>query len=175
MPRRCNPDAKHFGPMAGPGCKHNTAACVPPTYAAVPAALADLETFLHALDQLQVLVKIVVAHVKFETIPPFPDGNGRVGRLANCVSPDRARPTAQTRAALVTLLDAAPAGIPRAAAGHSRPGRPRSGSYGLPLRRVRRGHEMAKMARRVPHLREARRTAITAQLGRAPAPAQREI
>lgn len=63
------------------GCTLNTATFVPPPHAAVPAALGDLETFLHANDDLPPLVKIALAHVQFETIHPFLDGNGRVGRL----------------------------------------------------------------------------------------------
>lgn len=47
----------------------------------MPAALEDLETFLHATDDLPPLVKIALAHVQFETIHPFLDGTGRVGRL----------------------------------------------------------------------------------------------
>jgi Fic family protein len=63
------------------GCTLNTATFVPPPHHAVPAALGDLETFLHASDDLPPLVKIALAHVQFETIHPFLDGNGRVGRL----------------------------------------------------------------------------------------------
>ena len=44
--------------------------------------MADLERFLHADgDGLPVLVRAGLAHVQFETIHPFLDGNGRVGRL----------------------------------------------------------------------------------------------
>ena len=58
-----------------------TAAFVPPPYHEVPAALRQLETFLHVQDDLPPLLKIALAHVQFETIHPFLDGNGRVGRL----------------------------------------------------------------------------------------------
>ena len=44
--------------------------------------MAALERFLHAEDDgLPVLVRAGLAHVQFETIHPFLDGNGRVGRL----------------------------------------------------------------------------------------------
>lgn len=58
-----------------------TAAFVPPPAHEVPQALGDWERFLHAEDGLPPLVRIALAHVQFETIHPFLDGNGRVGRL----------------------------------------------------------------------------------------------
>lgn len=45
--------------------------------------LRDLETFMHAQDDLDVLVKMALVHYQFEAIHPFPDGNGRTGRLIN--------------------------------------------------------------------------------------------
>lgn len=54
---------------------------VPPPPDEVPRALGQLETFLHATDDLPLLIKIGLAHAQFETIHPFLDGNGRVGRL----------------------------------------------------------------------------------------------
>jgi Fic family protein len=63
------------------GCTLGTASFVPPPQHVVPEALGALEKFLHSEDQLPPLVKIALAHVQFETIHPFLDGNGRVGRL----------------------------------------------------------------------------------------------
>ena len=57
------------------------AAFVPPPFEEVPRALGDLEVFLHRDDGLPPLVRIGLAHAQFETIHPFLDGNGRVGRL----------------------------------------------------------------------------------------------
>lgn len=63
------------------GCTLAEATFVPPPPGEVPAALGALETFLHQRDDVPLLVKIGLAHAQFETIHPFLDGNGRVGRL----------------------------------------------------------------------------------------------
>ena len=66
----------------GPGgCGLNEATFVPPPPHQVPEALGALETFLHAESDIPALVQIGLAHAQFETIHPFLDGNGRVGRL----------------------------------------------------------------------------------------------
>ena len=63
------------------GCTLTTATFVPPPHEVVPEALSELERFLHNDDNLPPLLKTALAHVQFETIHPFLDGNGRVGRL----------------------------------------------------------------------------------------------
>ena len=54
---------------------------VPPPASALPEALGNFERFLHEERALPVLVHCALAHAQFETIHPFLDGNGRVGRL----------------------------------------------------------------------------------------------
>lgn len=64
------------------GSRPGNAAFVPPPSHEVEAAMGALERFLHARsDGLPILVRAALAHVQFETIHPFLDGNGRVGRL----------------------------------------------------------------------------------------------
>lgn len=58
------------------------AAFVPPPADAVPGCLRDLERFLNdEPEPTPPLVKAALAHVQFETVHPFLDGNGRIGRL----------------------------------------------------------------------------------------------
>ena len=64
------------------GARPGAAVFAPPPHTAVPDCMAALERFLHAEDDgLPILVRAGLAHVQFETIHPFLDGNGRVGRL----------------------------------------------------------------------------------------------
>lgn len=64
------------------GSRPGNAAFVPPPPPAVPECMAALERFMHAeSDGLPVLLRAGLTHVQFETVHPFLDGNGRVGRL----------------------------------------------------------------------------------------------
>jgi Fic family protein len=54
---------------------------VPPPPETVPDQIGMLEAFLHQPSDLPLLVRIGLAHAQFETIHPFVDGNGRLGRL----------------------------------------------------------------------------------------------
>jgi Fic family protein len=63
------------------GTRPGNAVFVPPPPEEVPALPGDLEKYLHADDALPPLVRIGLAHVQFETIHPYLDGNGRIGRL----------------------------------------------------------------------------------------------
>lgn len=64
------------------GARPGRAAFVPPPPDQVPGLLADLERFIHDPEPaLPPLVRVALVHVQFETIHPFLDGNGRIGRL----------------------------------------------------------------------------------------------
>jgi len=63
------------------GTRPGNAVFVPPPPGRVEDGMADLERFLHRDDALPVLLRAGLAHLQFETIHPFLDGNGRVGRL----------------------------------------------------------------------------------------------
>ncbi len=64
-----------------PGANLNNAAFVPPPPYEVNNCMSDLEKYIHSEGELPPLVKAAIIHVQFETIHPFLDGNGRLGRL----------------------------------------------------------------------------------------------
>jgi Fic family protein len=64
-----------------PGCTLNEAAFVPPPLPEMHQALDAFERFLHADSPLPPLIRLGLIHYQFEAIHPFPNGNGRVGRL----------------------------------------------------------------------------------------------
>ena len=63
------------------GCDLNTATFVPPPVHEMKQALDNFEKFLHDTESNPRLIHCGLAHAQFETIHPFLDGNGRVGRL----------------------------------------------------------------------------------------------
>lgn len=63
------------------GATFQTAQFIPPSPDDMQQALSDLERFIHAEDTIPPLLKIGLIHAQFETIHPFLDGNGRIGRL----------------------------------------------------------------------------------------------
>jgi Fic family protein len=64
------------------GTRPGNAAFVPPPLEQVPALLADMERFIHDDEtELPPMVRVALIHAQFETIHPFLDGNGRIGRL----------------------------------------------------------------------------------------------
>jgi Fic family protein len=140
---------------------------VPPPPDAVPEALGDLERFLHRDDDIPLLVRIGLAHAQFETIHPFLDGNGRVGRL------------------LITFLLCEGAALHKPVLYLSHYFKRHRQAYYDHLQGVREegnwegwlafflqgvaevSQEAAETARRILLLREEHRAAITAGLGRA--------
>lgn len=67
--------------IGAPGSSLRTARFVPPNVSDMMHSLSNLESFVHLVDSMDPLVKIALVHYQFETIHPFLDGNGRIGRL----------------------------------------------------------------------------------------------
>ena len=64
-----------------PGSRIEEATFVPPDVPTMERAMGDLERWLHEDTATPILLKCGLAHYQFETIHPFEDGNGRLGRL----------------------------------------------------------------------------------------------
>lgn len=62
-------------------CTLNEARYIPPNVDDMNSALSDLEKYMNEGDDYDPLIRIALIHYQFETIHPFLDGNGRVGRL----------------------------------------------------------------------------------------------
>lgn len=69
--------------IGAPGATLTTANFVPPTGEDMDHAFGELEKFIHSESSLPILIKAALIHYQFETIHPFIDGNGRVGRILN--------------------------------------------------------------------------------------------
>ena len=67
--------------IGGAGSTIKTAKYIPPDILYMQEALSDLEKYMNADGGLDNLIKIALIHYQFETIHPFLDGNGRIGRL----------------------------------------------------------------------------------------------
>lgn len=67
--------------IGAPGCSLDEAVFVPPPAASLLDHLSGLERYIRGTDKAVTLVRCGVAHAQFETIHPFLDGNGRLGRL----------------------------------------------------------------------------------------------
>lgn len=63
------------------GSRLDNATFVPPPVLEMKTAMSDLEKYLNKTKQTPLLIEIGLAHAQFETIHPFLDGNGRIGRL----------------------------------------------------------------------------------------------
>lgn len=67
--------------IGGEGSTLKNARYIPPNPEDMSLALSDLEKYIHTDDSIDVLIQTALIHYQFETIHPFLDGNGRIGRL----------------------------------------------------------------------------------------------
>ena len=63
------------------GSTLKTAVYVPPNPEDMQSAMSEWEEFINSEDEIDPLIKVALIHYQFETIHPFLDGNGRIGRL----------------------------------------------------------------------------------------------
>ena len=63
------------------GCSLRDAVYVPPSLDIMDVAMSNLEKYINSEDEIDTLIKIGLVHYQFETIHPFLDGNGRIGRM----------------------------------------------------------------------------------------------
>jgi Fic family protein len=67
--------------IGGQGGALKNARYIPPNVEDMTLAMSDLEKYINANDDLDILIRSALIHYQFETIHPFLDGNGRIGRL----------------------------------------------------------------------------------------------
>ena len=67
--------------IGGQGSNLKTASYIPPNPEDMAVAMSDLEKYMNDEDSLDNLIRVALIHYQFETIHPFLDGNGRIGRL----------------------------------------------------------------------------------------------
>ena len=67
--------------IGGQGSTLKNAVYIPPSPSELMQSMSDLEKYIHSDDKLNVLIRAALIHYQFETIHPFLDGNGRIGRL----------------------------------------------------------------------------------------------
>ena len=67
--------------IGGAGCALKDARYIPPNVQDMENAMSDLEKYFNEEDNTDCLIRTALVHYQFETIHPFLDGNGRIGRL----------------------------------------------------------------------------------------------
>lgn len=67
--------------IGGANCSLKDARYIPPNMSDMESAMDDLERYMNSEDRLDTLIRTALVHYQFETIHPFLDGNGRIGRI----------------------------------------------------------------------------------------------